>query len=86
MYDSCWFSYVAVKLFQVNEVSVRMVSTVEYGWRSALMRRRRAPVAPRKVALRRIPACRLHTVQIKRQPKMLSPVYWNQIKKFLMFL
>jgi hypothetical protein len=75
-----------VTLFQVNEVSVRVVSIVECGWRSALMRKRRVSVDLRKAALKRILACRLHLVQIKRQPKMLNPVYWSQIKKFLMFL
>jgi hypothetical protein len=64
---------------------VRLVSIVEYDWRSALMRKRKVTVALRKVSLKMKPACGLQLVQIRRQPKMLNPVHWSQIKKFLMF-
>jgi hypothetical protein len=65
---------------------VRVVSIVEYDWRSALMTKRKVTAALRKASLKKIPACGLQLVQIKRQPKILNPLHWNQIKKFLMFL
>jgi len=50
------------------------------------MKKKKVTVALRKVAQKRIQACRSHLARINRQPKTLNPMHWSQIKKFLMFL